>query len=78
MDTLAAKFKSGDSDRPDGVGTATVQSRWLPQLSTALERGIWWRYRRTFRALRGDDDGERLALGDLPSYVVGRHFMAAS
>jgi hypothetical protein len=78
MDTLAAKFKSGDSDRPDGVGAATVQSRWLPQLSTALERGIWWRYRRMFRALRGDDNDDHLAVGDLPSYVVGRLFMAAS
>ena len=78
MDTLAAKYKAGESDRPEGSGSAAVHSRWLPRLSTALERGVWWRFRYTLRALRGEFDVDPLTLADLPSYVTGPIFLAAS
>ena len=78
MDALAARYKAGESDRPEGAGSAAVHSRWFPRLSTALERGMWWRYRSALRALRGEFDVDPLTLADLPSYVTGRLFSAAS
>ena len=43
LGALAAKYKAGESGRAEGVGDAAVHGRWLPQLATAVERGVWRR-----------------------------------
>ena len=48
---LAAGYRRAESDRADGAGSETARSRWLPRLSAALERGVWWRVQYTLRAL---------------------------
>ena len=48
---LEANFRRGESERADGAGAVAVWSRWLPRLSAAVERGVWWRINYTLHAL---------------------------
>jgi hypothetical protein len=60
------------------VGDAAVHSRWLPQLATAVERGIWRRFDRVVKELNGESAHTRLTASDLPSAVTARIFAASS
>ena len=76
MNALAAKHKAGESGRAEGVGGAAVHDRWLPHLSTAVERGLFRRFERMLQDLQGDSRLVRLAASDLPSTTTGRIFAA--
>jgi hypothetical protein len=77
MGALAARHKSGESGRAEGVGEAAVHERWLPQLATAVERGVWRRFKKALQDLRGEGGLTRLAY-DLPSATTARIFAAGS
>jgi hypothetical protein len=76
MGALAARHKAGESGRAEGVGDAAVHGRWLPQLATAVERGVWRRFDRVLKELNGESSHTRLAASDLPSAVTARIFAA--
>ena len=76
MGALAAKHKAGESGRAEGVGDAAVHGKWLPQLSTAVERGVWRRFQAVLKGLKGESNFTRLAASDLPSSVTARIFAA--
>jgi hypothetical protein len=76
MGALAARHKSGESGRAEGVGEAAVHERWLPQLATAVERGVWRRFKKALQDLRGEGGLTRLAAYDLPSATTARIFAA--
>jgi hypothetical protein len=74
---LGAKFRSGESERADGAGAVAAWSRWLPRLSAALERGVWWRINYTLQALAREaapTRDEHMALADLTTYASMRAF----
>ena len=74
---LGANFRSGESERADGAGSVAVWSRWLPRLSAAVERGVWWRINYTLKALAREaapTRDEHMALADLTSYASLRAF----
>ena len=77
MSALGANFRRGESERADGAGAVAVWSRWLPRLSAAIERGVWWRIDYTLQALdrRAAPTGdEHMALADLTAYASMRAF----
>jgi len=78
MDAMAARHKAGDACRAEGVGSAAVYDRWLPRVSTAIERGVWDRFERLLQDLRsgGVRAAARLEASDLPSGLARRFFMA--
>ena len=81
VDALAARHKAGDaSSRAEGVDSAAVYGRWLPRVSTAVERGVWDRFERLLQDLRsgGVRAVARLEASDLPSSLAHRFFMAPS
>ena len=76
---LAAGYRRAESDRADGAGSETARSRWLPRLSAALERGVWWRVQYTLRALEwraAPEEDVHMVLSDLSCYSAARVFAA--
>jgi len=77
LSALGAHFRRGESERADGAGAVAVWSRWLPRLSAAVERGVWWRINYTLQALNrqaAPTRDERMALADLTTYASMRAF----
>ena len=74
---LGANFRRGESERAEGAGSVAVWSRWLPRLSAAVERGVWWRINYTLKALDREaapTRDEHMALADLTTYASMRAF----
>jgi hypothetical protein len=77
LSALGAYFRRGESERADGAGAVAVWSRWLPRLSAAVERGVWWRINYTLQALNrqaAPTRDEHMALADLTTYASMRAF----
>lgn len=77
MNALAAKHKAGESGRGEGIGGTAVHGRWTPHVATALERGVWRRFKRTLEDMQSGGRLVRLAASDLPSNLAGRIFASA-
>jgi hypothetical protein len=76
---FAAGYRQTECDRADGAGTEAARSRWLPRLSAAVERGVWWRVKYTLQALgwaTGREADAHLVLSDLSCYSAARVFSA--
>jgi hypothetical protein len=76
---LAAGYRRTECDRADGAGSEAVRSRWLPRLSAAVERGVWWRVKYTLQALgwgAGREADVHMVLSDLSVYSAARAFAA--
>jgi hypothetical protein len=78
MGAFAARFKAGESERAEAAGAAAVDSRWLPRLSTAVQRGCW---RRLSAIISGVSRGGAVLLQDSDlqwsSRAIARQIAAA-
>ena len=77
---LAAGYRQTECDRAEGAGSETARSRWLPRLSAAVERGVWWRVKYTLEALKWGAEPEadvHVLVSDLPCSSARRAFAAA-
>ena len=78
---LGASYRRSECDMAEGAGTQAVRSRWLPRLSAAVERGVWWRIKYTLQALdwrAAPEVDAHMVLSDLSCYSAARAFPTPS